>query len=161
MEQTLLKVEDLVKYFPAKGAMFYSASGTLEKGNRIHALDDVSFTLEENSTLGIVGESGCGKSTLARTLLLLSKPTRGKIIFEGKDLTNLKYREIAVIRPHIQMVFQDPFSSLDPRMRARDIVAEPLRVVMKNKSEIMARVLEVFKQVGLKEDVPLPLPQPV
>jgi oligopeptide transport system ATP-binding protein len=148
----LLRVEDLVKYFPAKGAMFYSASGTIEKGKRIHALDSVSFTLGENSTLGVVGESGCGKSTLARTLLLLSKPTRGKIIFEGRDLTELKYGELAVIRPQIQMVFQDPFSSLDPRMRARDIVAEPLRVVMENKNEIHARVQEVFRQVGLKEE---------
>jgi oligopeptide/dipeptide ABC transporter ATP-binding protein len=152
MDNDLLRVENLVKYFPAKGAMFYSASGTLEKGKRIHALDSVSFTLEENSTLGIVGESGCGKSTLARALLLLSKPTEGKIIFEGRDLTNLNYRELAVIRPQIQMVFQDPFSSLDPRMRARNIVAEPLRVVMKNKDEINARVLEVFSQVGLKEE---------
>src|SRR5438552_3748125 len=104
-QHELLMVEDLVKYFPAKGAMFYSASGTLEKGKRIHALDGVSFALAENSTLGVVGESGCGKSTLARALLLLSKPTSGRIIFEGKDLTNLKYGELAVIRPHIQMVF--------------------------------------------------------
>jgi len=149
-ENQLLRVENLVKYFPAKGAMFYSASGTLEKGNIIHALDNVSFTLEQDSTLGVVGESGCGKSTLARTILLLSKPTKGRIIFEGKDLTHLKYGELSIIRPQIQMVFQDPFSSLDPRMRARDIVAEPLRVIMKNKSEISERVSEVFGQVGLK-----------
>ncbi len=105
----LLAVDGLIKYFPAKGGMFYSESGLLEKGSKIHALDGVSFTLQQNSTLGIVGESGCGKTTLARTILLLSRPTAGKVTFEGTDLTNMTYGELAKVRPNMQMVFQDPF----------------------------------------------------
>jgi oligopeptide/dipeptide ABC transporter ATP-binding protein len=146
----MLRIEKLVEYFPAKGAMFYSEKGDLEKGSKIHALDGVSFNLDYNSTLGIVGESGCGKSTLARTIVLLNRPTSGKIIFEGTDLTHLRYSELSRIRPSIQMVFQDPFSSLDPRMKANNIIAEPLKVVIKDKEQIQKRVREVFDQVGLK-----------
>ena len=145
----LLRTEAIVKYFPAKGSMFYSESGALQRGSKIHALDGVTLELDYNSTLGIVGESGCGKSTLARTILLLTRPTSGKIFFEGKDLTVLSYAELSKIRPRMQMVFQDPFSSLDPRMRARDIVAEPLRVVTRNPAQIKERIGEVFEQVGL------------
>jgi oligopeptide/dipeptide ABC transporter ATP-binding protein len=145
----LLRIEHLVKYFPAKAAMFYSESGALAKGSKVHALDGVTFSLEDNSTLGIVGESGCGKSTLARTILMLSRPTAGKVFFEGKDLTELGYGQLSKIRPRMQMVFQDPFSSLDPRMRARDIISEPLKVVMDDRDQIRARVREVFEQVGL------------
>lgn len=152
MTQELLRVEELVKYFPAKGKMFYSESGMLEKGSMVHALDGVTFTLEHNSTLGIVGESGCGKTTLARTILLLSPPTAGRIIFEEIDLTDMPYGKLAKVRPNMQMVFQDPFSSLDPRMRAREIVAEPLNIVTKNKDQVNERVREVFGQVGLRPD---------
>ena len=148
----LLAVDGLIKYFPAKGGMFYSESGLLEKGSKIHALDGVSFTLQQNSTLGIVGESGCGKTTLARTILLLSRPTAGKVTFEGTDLTNMTYGELAKVRPNMQMVFQDPFSSLDPRMRANQIVAEPLKIVHKDRSEVSQRVREVFEQVGLNPE---------
>jgi len=149
MIQELLKVENLVKYFPAKGGMFYSETGLLEKGSRVHAVDGVTFTLNHNSTLGIVGESGCGKTTLARTILLLSRPTNGKIIFEGTDITDMSYGDLAKVRPNMQMVFQDPFSSLDPRMRAQQIVSEPLKIVTKNNDEIRQRVKTVFDQVGL------------
>jgi len=131
--------------------MFYSESGLLEKGSKVHAVDDVTFTLQHNSTLGIVGESGCGKTTLARTILLLSRPTRGKIIFEGTDITAMSYGNLAKVRPSMQMVFQDPFSSLDPRMRAQEIVAEPLRIVTKDKEEVRERVRTVFDQVGLNQ----------
>jgi len=148
----LLAVDGLIKYFPAKGGMFYSESGLLEKGSKIHALDGVSFTLQQNSTLGIVGESGCGKTTLARTILLLSRPTAGKVTFEGTDLTNMTYGELAKVRPNMQMVFQDPFSSLDPRMRANQIVAEPLKIVHKDRGEVSQRVREVFEQVGLNPE---------
>ena len=152
MIQELLKVENLVKYFPAKGGMFYSETGLLEKGSRVHAVDGVTFTLNHNSTLGIVGESGCGKTTLARTILLLSRPTNGKIIFEGTDITDMSYGTLAKVRPNMQMVFQDPFSSLDPRMRAQQIVSEPLKIVTKNNDEIRQRVKTVFDQVGLNAE---------
>jgi oligopeptide/dipeptide ABC transporter ATP-binding protein len=145
----LLRVTGLTEFFPAKGGVFYSESGVLTRGSSVHAVDGVDFTLDYNSTLGIVGESGCGKTTLARTILLLTRPTAGKILFEGIDITSLSYRELAKIRPNMQMVFQDPFSSLDPRMRARDIVAEPIRVVTKDMNLVRDRVKTVFGDVGL------------
>jgi len=151
MTSELLRLENVVKHFPAKGSLFYSETGTLKKGSLLQAVDGVTFTLEHNSTLGIVGESGCGKTTLARTIVLLAKPTSGKIFFEGKDITGLSYGKLAEIRPNLQMVFQDPYSSLDPRMRAKDIIAEPLRVVTKDKDFVNERVKEVIQQVGLEE----------
>jgi len=151
MSTELLKLEDVVKHFPAKGSLFYSEAGTLEKGSLLQAVDGVSLTLEPHLTLGVVGESGCGKTTLARTILHLIKPTKGKIYFEGADLTVLSYGQLAKIRPNMQMVFQDPYSSLDPRKRARDIIAEPLRVMTKDKQRVNERVKEVMKQVGLEE----------
>lgn len=152
MTPELLRLENVVKHFPAKGSLFYSETGTLEKGSLVQAVDGVNLTVEPNITLGIVGESGCGKTTLARTILHLHKPTSGKIYFEGKDLTVLSYGQLAKIRPNMQMVFQDPYSSLDPRKRARDIIAEPLRVVTKDKNLVNERVKEVIKQVGLEEE---------
>ena len=148
----LLRLEGIVTHFPAKGAMFYSETGALVTGTTIHAVDGVDLTLERNTTLGIVGESGCGKTTLARTILQLIKPTSGKLYFEGRDITNLSYTDLAKIRPNLQMIFQDPFSSLDPRMRAKAIIAEPLSVVTNDREAIKKRVLEVFEQVGLTAD---------
>jgi len=148
----LVRLEGIVKYFPTKGGTFYSESGILESGSMIHAVDGVDLGIERNSTLGIVGESGCGKSTLARTVLLLIKPTSGKLYFEGRDITDLSYGDLAKIRPNLQIIFQDPFSSLDPRMRAKAIIAEPLSVVTKNRETIKERVREVFEQVGLSVD---------
>jgi peptide/nickel transport system ATP-binding protein len=152
MNQELLRLENVVKHFPAKGSLFYSETGTLEKGSLVQAVDGITFTLDRNITLGIVGESGCGKTTLARTILHLDKATSGKIFFEGEDLTVLSYGKLAKIRPNMQMVFQDPYSSLDPRMRARDVIAEPLRVVTKDRDFIDKRVKEVMQQVGLEEE---------
>jgi oligopeptide/dipeptide ABC transporter ATP-binding protein len=152
MTQELLKLENVVKHFAAKGSLFYSETGTLSKGSVLHAVDGVSFTLEHNETLGVVGESGCGKSTLARTILHLTKPTSGKIYFEGQDLTRLSYGRLSKIRPNMQMVFQDPYSSLDPRMRVRSTIAEPLKVVVKDKERVNERVREVFQQVGLESE---------
>jgi len=152
MTPDLLKLENVVKHFPAKGSLFYSETGTLEKGSLLRAVDGVTFTLEPHRTLGVVGESGCGKTTLARTILHLIKPSSGKVYFEDIDLTTLSYSQLAKIRPNMQMVFQDPYSSLDPRKRARDIIAEPLRVMIKDKHRINERVQEVIKQVGLEEE---------
>lgn len=148
----LLEVAGLVKYFPAKSAMFYSESGLLESGSKVHAVDGVDFTLDHNTTLGIVGESGCGKTTLSRTILLLTRPTAGRIFFEGIDITSLSYKKLAKVRANMQMVFQDPFSSLDPRMRVKDIVAEPLRVVTRDRSVTDERVKMVIEHVGLNPE---------
>ena len=152
MNTKLLVVENLTKYFPAKGKLFYDESGLLESGSKIHALDGVNLTVDYGSTLGIVGESGCGKTTLARTILLLVRPTTGRILFEGNDLTDLSHSELTRFRPNMQMVFQDPFSSLDPRMRIKDAIAEPMRVSTKDKQLVDERTKEVFEKVGMRLD---------
>lgn len=127
--RTILSVDRLVKHFPVRRTSpledVLSFFGK-KKAFVVHAVDGVSFELGKNETLGLVGESGCGKTTLARTILLLTRPTAGKIIFESTDLTTLKDTDLKKIRNKIQIVFQDPFSSLDPRMRTRDVVSEPL-----------------------------------
>jgi len=152
MTKLLLRVENLKKYFPAKGGLFYTEKGTLTKASVIHAVDDVSFTLYENETLGIVGESGCGKSTLASTIVLLNKPTSGKIYFYDMEISKASSEELRKIRPMIQMIFQDPYSSLNPRMKIKEIVAEPLSLVEKNKNIVIKKVREIIEKVGLREE---------
>lgn len=119
----------------------------------LHAVDDVSFTIEKGKTLGVVGESGCGKSTLGRTILSMDKPTGGEIILEGKNLSNLSKKEKKQMRPKIQMVFQDPYSSLNGRMNVRQLIAEPLIVnkLYSSKFDLEEKVSKMMDTVGLAE----------
>jgi peptide/nickel transport system ATP-binding protein len=132
----LLEVEGLVKHFPAR------------RGGVVHAVDGVSLSVAAGETLGVVGESGSGKSTVARLILRLLEPTAGVIRVDGDDISHASRRALRSIRRRVQIVFQDPYSSLDPRMTARAIVAEPLRIAGRGK-EIGDRVPEVFGLVGL------------
>ena len=140
----LLEVKNIKKWFPAKKSPF-----SREKVY-IKAVDGVSFTLNEGETLGVVGESGCGKSTMGRTVLRLIEPTEGQVLFEGKDYTALKDAELRKSRTDLQIIFQDPYASLDPRMTIGDIIAEPLDIQLKLPAkERMERVLKTMERVGL------------
>ena len=135
----LLDVQHLKKYFNVAGG-------------QLHAVDDVSFTLERGKTLGIVGESGCGKSTTGRAILRLIEPTSGSVYFEGQDISKLNKEEMRKLRKDIQIIFQDPFSSLNPRQTVSQTIEEPLKIHgMKNKAERQARVRELMETVGLAE----------
>ena len=141
----VLEVRDLKKHFPIRKGIFQTLVG------QVYAVDGVSFKIEQGETLGLVGESGCGKSTVGRTLLRLIEPTSGSIAIEGKDITELDYHELRPYRRDMQIIFQDPFSSLDPRMSAGDIVAEPLRVHdIGTNNERDGMVAELFDRVGLR-----------
>jgi len=139
-KETLLEVRNLKKYFK-------TPRGTLQ------AVDDVSFTLKKGETLGLVGESGCGKSTTGRSILRLLEPTAGEIIFEGQDITKLSERQMREKRKDMQIIFQDPFSSLDPKKTVNNLIAEPLvnAKMFKNKVDLENRVLELMETVGLAE----------
>lgn len=144
MAEVLLEIQNLVKEFPVKG----------RKGQFVHAVSDISLKLYKGETLALVGESGCGKSTLGRTMIRLLPRTSGKIIFEGNDISNLSDREFGEYRRKMQMVFQDPYASLNPRMTVRDIIAEPLTTyqVCGSKEATTAKVLELMKSVGVPQD---------
>jgi oligopeptide/dipeptide ABC transporter ATP-binding protein len=140
----LLEVENLKKYFPVKKGVLSRTVG------QVRAVDGVSFTLNRGETLGLVGESGCGKTTVGRSILRLIEPTSGRINFNGKDLLALDREELRNTRASLQIIFQDPFSSLDPRMSVGQIIAEPIRNHMKiAKSEIRERVAYLMERVGL------------
>ncbi|MEJ8543700.1 dipeptide ABC transporter ATP-binding protein [Brevibacillus borstelensis] len=147
MDQTkepLLVVKGLKKHFPYKKGMFSKETGY------VRAVDGVDFTVYRGETLGIVGESGCGKSTTGQMILQLLEPTEGEIWFEGRNLSALGKTQVRALRQHLQMIFQDPYSSLNPRMRVEDIVAEPLRVHGTHKgSELKEKVVELLRLVGL------------
>ena len=143
--RTLLDVKNLIKSFPLKKTRLF------QQQPYVHAVDGVSFCLKKGETLGLVGESGCGKTTTGRAILRLVEPTSGTIDFEGRDVTGLQERDLKKFRRHAQMIFQDPFASLNPRMSVGDIVAEPLFVHhMGTKTERIEKVAEVLEKVGLE-----------
>ena len=140
MADNILEVKHLKKYFKTGRGM-------------LHAVDDINFSLERGKTLGLVGESGCGKSTTGRVILRLLEPTDGEIIFEGKDISKLSKKEMRHMRKDMQIIFQDPFSSLDPKKTVSQIIAEPIieNKILKGKEKIEERVLELMETVGLAE----------
>ena len=140
-DRILIETQDLKKYFKAGG------------GRKIHALDGINIKIKHGETLGVVGESGCGKTTLGRTVLRLHEPTSGRIILDGEDITTLRESRLRKYRPKMQIVFQDPFSSINPRMTVEDIIVDPMVVngMYKSSSERYARVEEIMDMVGLAE----------
>ena len=140
MSDVILEVKNLKKYFKTSKGM-------------LHAVDDVSFTLERGTTLGVVGESGCGKSTLGRSILRLIEPSSGEVLFEGQDVAALSTREMRHMRKDMQIIFQDPYSSLDPRKTVYQAISEPIikHKLIKDKAALEARVLELMETVGLAE----------
>jgi oligopeptide transport system ATP-binding protein len=143
-EETLLAVEDLVMHFPIRRGIFQNVVG------HVHAVDGISFEIKRGETLGLVGESGCGKSTTGRAILQLYKPTSGKVIFQGQNLVNLSGPKLRAMRRQMQMIFQDPYASLNPRMTVEQIIGEPLQIhnILKGQA-IRARVEELLKLVRL------------
>jgi len=138
MSEALLEVKNLKKYFQTPRGL-------------LHAVDNVSFTIEKGKTLGVVGESGCGKTTCGRTILRLTEPTSGEVIFEGKDVSKFKGKELTRMRHDMQIIFQDPFSSVDPRMSISQIIAEPIRYhkLLTDKEAVENRVYELMDTVGI------------
>ena len=143
---TLIEIQNLKKYFT-------SAKGT------VHAVDDVSFKIEKGTTMGIVGESGCGKSTLGRTIIQLLDSTDGKILFEGKDVTHSKGKDLRKVREDMKIIFQDPFSSLNPRMTITQIIQEPLILSKRyTKAEVEEKANELMDLVGIEPRIRLAYP---
>ena len=140
-DKILIEAKNLKKYFKV-GA-----------NAQLHAVDGVSFTIKKGQTLGVVGESGCGKSTLGRVLLRLYDVTDGQILYDGVDITKMDSKEIRPIRARMQMIFQDPSGSLDPRKSVKELIGEPLKIykVCKNQEEYDRRIAEIMKTVGLSE----------
>ncbi|MEE8809223.1 ABC transporter ATP-binding protein, partial [Lactimicrobium sp.] len=143
--KTLIEVRHLKKYFPIKGGVFSRQVGSVK------AVDDVSFTIPEGKVMGLVGESGCGKSTTGRTMLNLIKPTSGELLYRGVDIYKLKPAEMRKYRTKMQIVFQDPYSSLNPRLPVYDIIGEAMleHHIVANKQEMMSKVFELMDKCGL------------
>jgi oligopeptide transport system ATP-binding protein len=146
----ILKVEDLCIHFPVQsGGLLRRRSATVK------AVDGVSFSLRRGETLGLVGESGCGKSTTGLALVHMLRATQGRILFEGQDITTFDRRQLKAFRRRVQMVYQDPYGSLNPRMRVRDIIGEPLEVhgLDNDRAQVDARIAELLRMVGLLPDM--------
>jgi oligopeptide transport system ATP-binding protein len=144
----LLEVTNLVKYFPVKSGLFFD-----HEVAQVRAVDDVSLSVREGETLGLVGESGCGKSTLCRTVMQLLTPTSGSVRFEGREIAGLSRKQMRPLRREMQMIFQDPFASLNPRKRVGQIVGDPLRLNdIASGSELKRQVQELLDRVGLSAE---------
>ena len=144
--EPLVEVRSVKKYFPIR-------KGLLQREvARVHAVDDVTFAVHEGETLGLVGESGCGKSTLGRTIVRLLEPTDGSVLFEGRDISSLGPRALRPLRRQMQMVFQDPYASLNPRKRVGSIIGTPLQIHGVPKGERRQRVQELLERVGLSPE---------
>ncbi|MBI5154686.1 dipeptide ABC transporter ATP-binding protein [Candidatus Poribacteria bacterium] len=147
MSDAILQVRNLVKFYPIRGGIFSTKQG------EVKAVHDVSFDVKQGETLGLVGESGCGKSTLGRTLMRLEEPTAGRVLFQGRDLAHANKRELFDLRRNLQMIFQDPYSSLNPRMTVGNIVGEPLIVhKLGTREEQTAKVENLLARVGLTKE---------
>jgi oligopeptide transport system ATP-binding protein len=147
--RTLAATERIAKYFPVQTGWFGRA------GRYVRAVDGVSLRVRRGETMGLVGESGCGKSTLGRLMLRLIDPTFGRVVFDGRDVTHHSQRELRPLRRRMQIIFQDPYSSLNPRMTVREIVGEAIRIhkLAKTRAEEEARIAELLEQVGMRPDV--------
>ncbi len=145
-EQVLLEAKNLSKYFPIKN--FFGKTT-----HAVKAVDQVTFAICRGETFGLVGESGCGKSTLGRTLIRMYEPTSGSIIFDGQDITNIKGRELIDCHKRMQIIFQDPYSALDPHQNVREIMAEPIAVFEKlSPSQMDEKIVYLLEKVGMKAD---------
>jgi len=144
---TLVEVKDLKKYFPIGG-------GPFKKKDAVKAVDNVSFQIQRKEILGLVGESGCGKTTCGKLILRLINPTSGSIMFEGKDITHLKQKQLVDVRKKMMIIYQDPYGSLDPRMTIGGAIAEPLEVhkLTSTKEEKENKIIELMDDVGLTQD---------
>jgi oligopeptide/dipeptide ABC transporter ATP-binding protein len=147
VDRPLLDVRDLQKHFPVGGSLFGGTRGVVK------AVDGISFSIKSGETLGLVGESGCGKTTTSKLVLAAEEPTAGTIAFEGRNVAELKGADRRDYRRKVQVVFQDPYSSLSPRMRVGDIIAEPIRAHEGlSSAEVRARVIDLLELVGLRSD---------